>query len=163
MTFFFSDVNFCEPADNEDSWESNHPHPLNLYKKSPRRTSNNHCESQSDEGESKSKTRQSPLHREKSNTEQSHQSEVEDECNQQTTGDNNNHCGDSYLKSKHGCSLSYMKNDDGHTVIVKQQDISTSKPILKFSVNAILGTDHGKNNLKSGTYMNGFKIYNICS
>lgn len=56
-----------------------------------------------------------------------------------------------------------MKNDDGHTVIVKQQDISTSKPILKFSVNAILGTDHGKNNLKSGMYMNGLKIHYICS
>lgn len=139
--------------ENDDLWENNRNSLINFYKcKSRRHSSNDRYESgQSDDGEIKMNSRQQSPYGGDSTIEQSQNSEAEEECNQRTNVDNNNHCKNSYLlKSKYECSLSYTKNDDSRTVVVNRQEIQTNKPILKFSVNAILGSDHGKSSFKPG-------------
>lgn len=77
-------------------------------------------------------------------------SEAEEDCGPSPNADNNNHCNSYLFKTKHECNLTYSKSEDAHTAVLDRQETQTSKPVLKFSVNAILGSDHGKSSFKSG-------------
>ena len=149
LSFFFLEAGPYGSAENEDSWESNRPQAQSANKKRQRHSSvDDRYESHSDDSESKSRPRKSPLRGTDSVTDQSHHSEPEDECNRQFNKDNNSYFSDSYRKSRRDCSLSLVKTEDCRNVVNRQDN----KPILKFSVNAILGTDHGKNNFKPGKF-----------
>lgn len=117
---------------------------INYYKSKARRNS----ESQSDDGESKCKNQSF------ADSADVPQSELEEECSQRAN-DNNNQCNSYLVKNKHECALSYRKNEDGHTVMVNRQELQ-NKPVLKFSVNAILGSDHGKSSSKPGKRKSSF-------
>lgn len=114
-------------------------------------------ESQSDDGAEPKTTSKHQSFVSDSNEMPPSGAESEDDGQRVSTSDNNsnNHCNSYLSKSKHtaGCTatLSYVKNEDGQTVVINRQEMQ-NKPVLKFSVNAILGSDHGKNNVKSGEY-----------
>ncbi len=141
--------------DNEDSWEINRNNIMNFYKFDSRRASSiDRYENNSDESDSRVRKLQSPYHLD-STADQSQLSETDEECAERQHSDNNNHCDNSYrTKSKSEQGSSRTKNEK-RGATTNRQEVQASKPVLKFSVNAILGSDHGKNSFKPGK----FQIY----